>query len=174
MFKKKIAFIPLFVAVAFAQQASANSGDIQFVGSVSTQTCDIKPVVGGTTKNDIDLGTIEYTSASLKADNNGKVVSFSLVPATGCTNTNGADVSWVGSSFNNTGLSNVQGTAEGISVKLSTNDAAPQDININHQTASFAKDVNEFKFNAQMVADKSADVKPGSVIAHASYTVAYK
>nr|WP_127645079.1 fimbrial protein [Pantoea agglomerans] len=173
MFKKNV-FTSLLLVVAFAQQASANSGDIQFVGSVSTQTCDIKPVVGGTTKNDIDLGNIEYTAAAAKAVNNGKVVSFSLVPAAGCTNANGADVSWVGSSFNNAGLSNVQGTAQGISVKLATDDASPQDININHQTAGFAKGVNEFKFNAQMVADESAEVKPGSVIAHASYSVAYK
>lgn len=174
MFAKKIALLPLIITTMFAQQASANAGNMQFSGSVTTQTCDINPVVDGTTMNDIDLGTIDYTASGRATENNGKVVSFSLQSAAGCTNANGADVSWIGSSFNNAGLSNHQGTAKGITVKLTADNASgTKDININHQSVSFNKDVNEFKFTAQMIADGTTAVTPGSVIAHAAYTVAY-
>ena len=60
--------------VALSGSATANTGQVEFIGSVTDQTCNIYPEVGGLVKSTIELGT-------MKTDGSGaQEVNFKLVP----------------------------------------------------------------------------------------------
>lgn len=69
--------LPLMVSgVLFSGYTFANTGEVQFIGAVTSETCDIDTEVGGLVKSTIDLGQMTT------ADKNGDYVEFDLVPRT--------------------------------------------------------------------------------------------
>lgn len=69
--------LPLVMSSAlFSGYTLANTGEVQFIGAVTSETCDIDTEIGGLVKSTIDLGKMTTT------DTNGKYVEFELVPRT--------------------------------------------------------------------------------------------
>lgn len=69
--------LPLIISGAlFSGYTSANTGEVQFIGAVTSETCDINTEVGGLVKSTIDLGQMTT------ADKTGDYIDFDLVPRT--------------------------------------------------------------------------------------------
>ncbi|ELF95376.1 hypothetical protein [Escherichia coli] len=160
---------------AMAATATNNmSGEVQFIGSVTAETCDLVPSVGGATKNTIDLGTVT-------ANETGNPVDFALVKAdaAACTTMDAAmaaEVTW-GGQFTPEGLSNTGGTAAGAIVLLDAMNAGttPESINSAKQTVIFKEvkdklDNGGLKFQAKL----QGGAAPGTFLGTAYYAVAYK
>ncbi|EFD0578713.1 fimbrial protein [Escherichia coli] len=120
MNKSIIASILAFGMVSGAAHAAGQTGEVQFIGVVTQNTCDIVPEVGGSlSKNVIDLGTVapgvtgEYKNFALKAKDPTQQ---------GCIdfNTKTANISWSSAAFNADGLGYTSGTATDSVVKLET------------------------------------------------------
>ncbi|HHN8543469.1 ABC transporter [Citrobacter cronae] len=167
-------------AVAFSSVASANSGTINFTGTITSATCTVTPVVGGGVATSIDLGTpgTDLTAA--------KAVQFSLTPAgpsaANCLAKTAADVSWSAPKMDVAGLGNSSGSATGVSLQLKAKNAATADelVTDTNRTIAYsggtpAKPLGTFDYEAQLVKTvKSGTVSAGSFATSASYTIAYK
>ncbi|ECG1194900.1 ABC transporter [Salmonella bongori] len=168
-------------AVVFSSVAAANSGTINFTGTITSATCTVSPVVGGGVASTIDLGT---PGTDLSA---AKTVQFSLAPAgptaAGCLAKTAADISWSAPNMDAAGLGNSGGSATGVSLQLKAKNAATADelVTDTHRTitytntASPASPLTSFEYEAQLVKTvKSGKVSAGSFATSASYTVAYR
>ncbi|MEG0198392.1 MAG: hypothetical protein RR676_14615, partial [Acinetobacter sp.] len=123
--KNKLLALSVLSLALTSGSAMANAGNIQFIGSVSTKTCDIVTDVAGANGSVIQLGTAAASTAAT-------AVPFALklkdanCDLTGLTN---ADITFGSASLSTTGLANNGGTATGAWVKLSSvNAATPSDI----------------------------------------------
>lgn len=160
----------LFSGYAFSE----NTGEVQFIGSVTAATCDIDTEVGGLVKSTIDLGKMTTQ------DTSGEYVEFSLVPRTEeCLKKTNGTVGWQSAGFTNSGLANMSGTAGGVSIQLTAiNSTTPnEDVTYNKQNVDFGDGTNEIgnmKFKARMFATKGQTVTEGTVLSTATYAVAYK
>ncbi|AKJ43575.1 fimbrial protein [Pragia fontium] len=158
----------------FSGYASANTGEVQFIGSVTSETCDIDTEVDGLIKSTIDLKSMK------PSDKKGEEVEFSLVPRTEeCLKKTSGTVGWQSSGFTNSGLANMNGTAGGVSILLTAvNSKTPnQTVTYNNQNVEFGDGTNaigDMTFKAQMVATSGQTVSEGTVLATATYAVAYK
>ncbi|GKX64275.1 fimbrial protein [Pragia fontium] len=158
----------------FSGYALANTGEVQFIGSVTSETCDIDTEIGGLVKSTIDLGTMTTS------DTKGKEVAFSLVPRSEeCLKKTSGTVGWQSAGFTNSGLANMKGTAGGVSILLTAvNSKTPnQTVTYNSQNVEFgdgAKAIGNMEFKAQMVATSGQTLTEGTVISSATYAVAYK
>ena len=179
--KKLFILGALASAVAFSSVASANSGTINFTGTITSATCTVSPVVGGGVASSIDLGTpgTDLTTA--------KTVQFSLTPAgpsaADCLAKTAADVSWSAPNMDAAGLGNSGGSATGVSLQLKAKNATKADelVTDTNRTIAYAgtgtpaTPLTTFDYEAQLVKTvKSGTVKAGSFATSASYTVAYK
>lgn len=159
--------------LALTNSATANTGQVEFIGSVTDQTCDIYPEVGGLMKSTIDLGT-------MKTDGSGaQEVNFKLVPDTqACLDKTSASVGWQSAGFNSAGLANMKGDATGAAIELIAvnSKTGNEKITFNKQNIDFdnAAGIGAFEFKTKLVKSGSADATPGTVISTASYAVAYK
>ena len=167
----------IFLGILSSGSASANTGTINFIGSISDTTCDFVGEQGGAQSNTIDLGT--YTVAKVNAGTTN-VIDFSLVgkkaDGTACTVAVGktVDVSWVPASgaWDAMGLQNT-GTATGAAVKLmDINNKAFDALRntVNYAAAVAPQGILPFK--AQLV--KSGTATAGTVISAAKFAVSYK
>ncbi|SUB84081.1 fimbrial protein PefA [Pragia fontium] len=163
-------------ALADAEETGSdtNTGQVQFIGAVTSETCDIDVEVGGLKQSTVDLKSMK------PSEKQGKEVEFSLVPRTEeCLKKTSGEVGWQSSGFTNSGLANMNGTAKGVSILLTAiNSTTPnQEVTFNRQTIDFGNGANaigNMTFKAQMVATKDETVTQGTVIATATYAVAYK
>lgn len=116
MLKMKKIIIASLVATTFcASSVMAQPTEVEFVGNVSKATCSLSPVVGGATKTQIDLGTVERGSR-------GTEIDFTLKPtanAAGCNlnSSNTVTISW-DADLDVGGLKNTSGTANGAIMTL--------------------------------------------------------
>ncbi|EES0777514.1 fimbrial protein [Escherichia coli] len=173
---KKLILTSVVAMAMSAGVAQANTGDLQFIGSVSDVTCDIVVENEGVVTNVIQLGT---TKPGEKAD----AVEFALKaadPAT-CTlgTTQNAEVAWASPTINSLGLGNGGGTAGGTDMTLTATsaDGGSKPIKKGSNFATFkAADVNGdgFKFEAQLDAATSGAATVGTFTAAAAFAVAYK
>lgn len=179
--KNVFVFGVLASAVAFSSVASANSGTINFSGTITSATCVITPVVGGGVANTIDLGTPGTNLAAVKT------VNFSLTPAgpsaTGCLTKTAADVTWSAPNMDAAGLGNSGGSATGVSLQLKAINAATANelVSDNNRVIAYggtgtgAAALTKFDYEARLVKTvSSGTVSAGSFATTASYTVAYK
>ncbi len=167
--------LPLIISSAlFSGYTTANTGEVQFIGAVTSETCDIDTEIGGLVKSTIDLGKMTT------ADTNGDSVNFDLVPRSeDCLKKTSGQVGWQSAGFTNTGLANMKGTANGVSIQLTAiNSTTPnQDVTYNSQTVDFGNGtdaIGNLKFKARMSATKGQTLTEGTVISSATYAVAYK
>ncbi|MPS41552.1 hypothetical protein D8S93_23550 [Vibrio sp. VGrn 2] len=176
---KKLNILTLAFASVLSSAAFANTGTVNFYGSISDITCDFTAEENGAQTNNVDLGT--WTVANVTGDAT-TAVDFALVgkdPATGeaCTTTGATDVdiTWLPATgaWDAFGLQNT-GSAQGAAVKLMDKDGASFNTVNSTVTYSLATLTDgRLPFSAQIV--KTADpVVAGTVVASASFTVAYK
>lgn len=179
--KNVFIFGALASAVAFSSVASANSGTINFNGTITSATCTVSPIVSGGVANSIDLGTpgTDLTTA--------KAVEFSLTPAgtsaADCLAKTAADVSWSAPNMDAAGLANSGGSATGITLQLKATNATKANdlVTDTNRTISYvgagtpATALASFDYEAKLVKTvTSGTVTAGSFATTASYTVAYK
>ncbi|MFB2832056.1 fimbrial protein, partial [Aeromonas jandaei] len=106
------------ITISFAgavNTASASNGDVQFIGAVTSVTCDLQPEVSGAVGATVQLGTVE-------ASGTGSAVEFSLKTVAGqagCASLTGktATITWAGNLTSN-GLGNTGGKANDAWVEL--------------------------------------------------------
>ncbi|EDB6599683.1 fimbrial protein [Salmonella enterica subsp. diarizonae] len=170
---KKLVIATLVMGVMASGVASANTGEVQFIGSVTDTTCNISPEVGGAIKNTIELGTMKTDGSDAQE------VTFKLVPdSADCLAKTDASVGWQSAGFNTTGLVNMKGDATGAAIKLTAvnSSTANQAVTSNMQNITFGNGndaIGAFEFKAQL-AKEGATATPGTVISSAYYAVAYK
>lgn len=176
--KTKITFAAVLLSTLVSSSAFANTGTINFVGSVFDTTCDFIGEQNGAQNNTIDLGTsaIDVVNAGTTP-----IVDFFLV---GKTETGEAceveagksvDVSWIPAtgSWDAMGLQNT-GTAANTAVKLM--DKNSKAFSAFYETVQYtAADAagGKIPFKAQLV-KTGADATAGTVISAAKFAVAYK
>ncbi|HHN8583332.1 MULTISPECIES: fimbrial protein [Providencia] len=171
---KKLLLPAIIGVTLLGGYASANTGEVQFIGAVTSETCDIDTEIGGLVKSTIDLGKMTT------ADTHGDYVDFELVPRTDeCLKKTSGQVGWQSAGFTNTGLANMKGTANGVSIQLTAvNSTIPnQDVTYNSQSVDFGNGtdaIGNMKFKARMAATTGQTLKEGTVISSATYAVAYK
>lgn len=172
--KKIVASAIAMSLLALTGSATANTGQVEFIGSVTDQTCNIYPEVGGLVKSTIDLGT-------MKADGTGaQEVKFKLVPdSKECLDKTSASVGWQSAGFNAAGLANMKGDATGAAIELVAvnSKTADEKVTYNKQNIEFgdgATAIGAFEFKTKLVKSGTAAATPGTVISTASYAVAYK
>lgn len=169
-------FLTALVVSALTSTAAfaGNTGEVRFIGSVTTATCNFNAEVNGVVKDTIDLGTMSVN------DNEGSLINFSLAPDNqDCYTKTSGDVSWQTAGFTSTGIANMNGSAEGVAIELvAVNSTSPNThITANNQTAAFgdgSAEIGKFNFTTRMIKENNATVVAGTVLAVASYAVAYK
>ncbi|MPS41563.1 type 1 fimbrial protein [Vibrio sp. VGrn 2] len=176
---KKLNILTLAFASVLSSSAFANTGTVNFYGAISHATCEFIAEENGAQTNNVDLGT--WTVANL-VGNTTAAVDFALVakdPDTGeaCTTTGATDVdiTWlpVTGAWDAFGLQNT-GSAQGAAVKLMDKDGAS--FNTDNSTVTHSLTTltdGRLPFSAQIV-KTAAPVVAGTVVASASFTVAYK
>lgn len=174
--KKQFLAVSALALAVMSGSALAAPQDVQFVGTVTDVTCDIKPEVGGTTGNYVQLGNVTAGQTgnaelfTLKADGGtGPGSCGTLV-----TNKT-ATVSWIGG-FNGEGLTAKTGTATDAVAIITT-------VNSTGQQVAMTSTTNEAEFNAanltngtglQYKAQLKGGTKLGDYISSAAFLVQYK
>ncbi|ELV6918006.1 fimbrial protein PefA [Salmonella enterica] len=174
--KKQFLAVSALALAVMSGSALAAPQDVQFVGTVTDVTCDIKPEVGGTTGNYVQLGNVTAGQTgseqlfTLKADaGTGANSCGSLVANKTAT------VSWIGG-FNGEGLTAKTGTATDAVALIST-------VNASGQQVSMTNTATEADFNAanltngtglQYKAQLKGGTKLGDYISSAAFLVTYK
>ncbi|MEG2266956.1 MAG: hypothetical protein RSA84_03145 [Acinetobacter sp.] len=177
--KKLLVLGAITSAVAFSSVASANSGTINFTGTITSATCTISPVVNGGVSSSINLGNLDTALT-------GTPVQFSLTPAGSsakdCLAKTAADVSWSAPNMDATGFANSGGSAKGVSLQLKAKNATAADelVTDSNRVIEYAatgasSTLSNFDYEAKLVTSVSGGtVSAGSFATSASYTVAYK
>ncbi|HBC0988745.1 TPA: fimbrial protein [Morganella morganii] len=143
--KKSIiaSIIALGMVSGVAHAADAQTGEVLFTGSVTTETCNIVPEIeGSSVKNTIELGTVapdgtgDYKNFAFKAANPADPACVALaVP------TKTATVSLASGALTGNGLGITSGTATDAYVLLeSTNAKTNVNVTLNKKTADFTAD----------------------------------
>lgn len=168
---KKLTITSLVFGVLSSGMAIAqNTGEMQFIGAVTAATCDIKPEIDGVFQSTVDLGTIKNVAGELGAE---KI--FKLVPDVECQNNQNAFVGWQSAGLDTVGLANMSGNATGVSILLTAIDGKNTPVTANQQNIPFSNTdgLKSFDFKVQMKANEEGTIGAGTVIAAASYAVAY-
>lgn len=174
MNKSIIASILALGLVSGMAHAAGQTGEVEFIGVVTQNTCDIVPEVEGSYSKVVQLGTVapgvtgDYKPFALKAKDPTQQ---------GCIDFNGktAKVSWASAGFNADGLGNISGTATDAIVKLETVNAknnAPITSANNLGVEFNGSDLtggDGFKFKAAL----KGGAKIGDFRSAAAFTVSY-
>ncbi|HHF3083333.1 fimbrial protein [Vibrio diabolicus] len=176
---KKVSLATIILASLLSSASVfANTGTVQFYGSISDVTCNFTAEQNGAQTNNIDLGT--WTVTEVTSDSTD-IIDFALVgksdtgEACDVSGKTQVDISWIPSSgaWDAYGLQNT-GTAQNAAVKLmDVNDAVFNTVNsdVTYDLSSYTD--GRLPFKAQIV--KTSDsVSPGTVLSSASFAVAYK
>ncbi|EAY0104271.1 fimbrial protein [Salmonella enterica] len=153
--------------------ASAASGEVQFIGAVTAKTCDLKPEVGGSVTNMVQLGTANINSAAT-------AVAFALKPdmsqsdCAALSNSSTVSISW-GGQFNNNGLGNQSGSATGSWVGLKSINSKKVNSNITSSESSLDFTGDKIKDEgAKFEATLNGGAVAGDYKSAAAFVVAYK
>ncbi|EAT8962729.1 fimbrial protein [Salmonella enterica] len=175
--KKQFLAVSALALAVMSGSALAAPQDVQFVGAVTDATCNIKPEVGGTTGNYVQMGTV----AKGGVQQTGIPFTLKAVPGTGnnaCTLTgmSTASVSWVGN-FDSDGLKAQSGAAydakaiiEPVNAKANapiTNANTTSEFDSNKLTAT---NPDGLQFTAKLKGGSQA----GDYVSSAAFVVAYK
>ena len=160
------------LGVASNAMAAPNSGTVNFTGSVSSATCELKlQDSSGGNISDVNLGVLSTAN-----NTNGTPVTFKLVPtAQDCLNKSAASINWTSPTLNPAGIVNATtgGTSAYLQVKA-TNSANTADTTIKQGNTSFNyTNPKSFDYTAQLVRPSSG-ATAGLFTASASYVVTYK
>ncbi|EGQ9864753.1 type 1 fimbrial protein [Vibrio parahaemolyticus] len=175
---KKVSLATIILASLASSSVFANTGTVNFIGSITDTTCDFTAEQDGAQTNNVDLGT---WAVSKVMDGSTEVKSFSLVgkkeDGSVCEVGGGksVDVSWipVTGSWDAYGLQNT-GTAKGAAVKLmDKDDNAFSTVKTSVTYSDTEATDGRLPFKAQIV-KTGANVEAGTVLAAASFSVAYK
>ncbi|EPB4371618.1 fimbrial protein PefA [Citrobacter freundii] len=173
--KKQFLAVSALALAVMSGSALAAPQDVQFVGTVTDVTCDIKPEVGGTTGNYVQLGNVTAGQTgseelfTLKADGASNNCATTVAGKT-------ATVSWIGG-FNGEGLTAKTGTATDAVAVITTVNATSQNQVVMNSTTT------EAEFNAanltngtglQYKAQLKGGTKLGDYISSAAFLVQYK
>ncbi|MBW5276010.1 fimbrial protein PefA [Citrobacter sp. On28M] len=174
--KKQFLAVSALALAVMSGSALAAPQDVQFVGTVTDVTCDIKPEVGGTTGNYVQLGNVTASQTgnaelfTLKADGGTGPGSCGTLVANKT-----ATVSWIGG-FNGEGLTAKTGTATDAVAIITT-------VNSTGQQVAMTSTKNEAEFNAanltngtglQYKAQLKGGTQLGDYISSAAFLVQYK
>lgn len=168
--------IVAILGVASNAMAAPNNGTVNFIGSVSTATCELSlQDSSGSGVTNINLGTLSTASTG-----NATAVNFKLVPQTDdCIKKTQADISWTSATLGTSGIDNAakrNGTNAYVQVKA-TNATGTGDFIIKKGQSSFGYNVNggikSFDYSATLTKPAVA-LTPGIFTASASYMVTYK
>ncbi|EFN6235702.1 fimbrial protein [Escherichia coli] len=165
--------------------AQAANNEVQFHGTVTTESCDLSPVVNGSLNPNggslIELGDV-------KAEGTGKPVTFAFHPAAdqenvkACNAIAGAankvvEVTWSGSKFESKGLGMLNGAATGSFVQITpvNNTGAKDFIKANNTKHEFsanllAQGADGLKYSALLQAGST----PGDFQTAATFNMSYK
>ena len=176
MNKSIIASILALGLVSGMAHADGQTGEVEFLGVVTNNTCDIVTEVEGAYSKVVNLGTVapnnktlDYKSFALKAKDPTQP---------GCVDFNGktAKVSWASAGFNADGLGNISGTATDAVAKLEAINAKSGPVSITSATnLSVEFNGNDltagdgFKFRAALKGGN----KIGDYRSAAAFTVSY-
>ncbi|EEP4893764.1 fimbrial protein [Salmonella enterica] len=174
--KKQFLAVSALALAVMSGSALAAPQDVQFVGTVTDVTCDIKPEVNGTTGNYVQLGNVNkgQTGAemlfALKADGGtGNVCSTAVANKT-------ATVSWIGG-FNGEGLTAKTGTATDAVALITTVNASGQN-QVTMTSAGTDAEFNAAKLTngdgLQYKAQLKGGQQLGDYISSAAFLVQYK
>lgn len=173
----KLVFIASAIAMAMtAGTAMASHGDVKFFGNVTTQTCDLVPVIGGAVNNMIQLGTV--TTKGAGSSHQGKAINFVLKAkdAAACEEAGklGAVITWDGN-LGAEGVENQGGLATDAHVVLLATNAESVNTKItsSQNSATFGKDKlagEGYMFSAQLIGGSTA----GDFRSASAYVVTYK
>ena len=173
--KKQFLAVSALALAVMSGSALAAPQDVQFVGTVTDVTCDIKPEVNGTTGNYVQLGNVTKgqtgsdTLFALKADAASKGCGAAVAGKT-------ATVSWIGD-FNKDGLVAKSGAAFDALALISTTNAQGQN------QVTLTNSGTEATFDAESLTDGTglkykANLKGGQelgeYISSAAFLVQYK
>ncbi|EKF9536999.1 fimbrial protein [Escherichia coli] len=164
---KKLMIASAIAMTMTAGSAMASHGEVQFLGSVTAQTCDLEPEVNGAINKLIQLGT-----ATVNGD--AKPVDFVLKakdPAA-CTEADklGASVSW-GGNLSADGITNQRGSANGAYVELKGKNAKVGNDKV--VSSTFTKvEFEQGKLSGEGL-QFTAQLKGGSTAGDYSSAVAY-
>lgn len=173
--KKAIIASAIAMTMGSGSAMAAQSGDIQFTGNVSAVTCDLAPVVNGTSTNMVQLGTVAPSATKgVEMPFSLKVVNAADAACAALTATQTATIAWTGS-FNNEGLTNQSGKATGAVLLLKTANAKTTQVQAMTSSTNFAefeanKVIDGFKFTAELKGGST----PGNFASTASYAVTYQ
>ncbi len=176
MNKSIIASILALGLVSSMAHAAGQTGEVEFIGVVTQNTCDIVPVVDGSmAKNVVDLGTV---APGITGDYKNFALMAKDPTQQGCIDFNGktANVGWASAAFNSEGLGYTSGTATDAVVKMETVNAKANAVitSANNQGVEFnGSDLTGgagFKFKAAL----KGGAKIGDFRSAAAFTVSYK
>ena len=172
--KKIILASAISMAMFSGATMAAQNGQVTFLGAVTQTTCDLKPSVNGSDKNQVDLGTVNIGATATQP------TPFSLVKdgssaCAGLTQGKTATIAWMGN-LNDKGVVNEStgaNAATGAWVKLTpVNANTNNDIKQGQDSVVFDATklgTEGFKFNATLTGDNT----PGEFRSVVSYAVAY-
>ncbi len=176
--KKQFLAVSALALAVMSGSALAAPQDVQFVGAVTDSTCNIKPEVGGTTGNFVQMGTVTKGTEQ----QTGTAFTLKAVPGTGTTNActltgmTTASVSWVGN-FDTDGLKAQSGAAhDAYAIITPVNAKASTPITSANTTSEFesnkltAATPEGLQFTAKLKGGKQA----GDYVSSAAFVVAYK
>ena len=172
--KKQFLAVSALALAVMSGSALAAPQEVQFVGAVTDSTCNIKPEVGGTTGNFVQMGTV----AKDTEQQTGTLFTLKAVPGTGCTLTgmSTASVSWVGN-FDSVGLKAQSGTAQDAKAIIEpVNAKASTPITNTNTTSEFdsSKLTATNPEGLQFTAKLKGGATPGDYVSSAAFVVAYK
>lgn len=170
--------IVAILGVASNAMAAPNTGTVNFLGSVSTATCEfsVKDSAGGNISN-VNLGTL-----STAATGNGTPVVFKLVPAdTTCLAKASANVSWTSPTLSPAGIDNSATGGTNAYLQVSATNATQQTTAalIKQGQTSFdytnTRGLASFDYSAVLTKPAAGTtMTAGPFSASASYVVTYK
>ena len=174
--KTKITLAAVLLGTLMSSSAFANTGTVNFIGSITNATCDFVGEQDGALGNTINLGRYSVDNVNKGATD---LVSFNLVgkgadgaPCNVIAPSTGVNISWVPAlGWGAVGMLNA-GTAKHAEVKLMDKDAAPftaTKFSVNYAAADVVE--GKLPFKAQLMASGVATA--GTVVSAVKFTAAY-
>lgn len=176
-------------AAMAADPAKGNSVSMHFVGSVTSNTCNVRPFnSAGADATTINVGTVKPDGSGAEAP-----VMFYLKPVNceGTLGSTNASILWASSGLSDVGLLNTHGGATGVHIKLMpVNEGGANTIDtsngvqadniikeganiVYYKAAGSDKLTGSFAYKVGLEVDSGAKPGAGTVDADATYTVAY-
>lgn len=176
--KKQFLAVSALALAVMSGSALAAPQDVQFVGTVTDVTCDIKPEVNGTTGNYVQLGSVTKKTGATNDSDKGAVIPFALKPAAGTscslTGKNTVSVTWIGG-FDGDGLTAQSGVAKDAKAVIKSTNAKQNATITNAKTtvdfdSSNLTGTSGLEFSAQLHGGDTV----GDYISSAAFLVQYK